>query len=269
MKDKIDPVEVAKFENETWSRCASGYIEGFGALVAEAIDSILAEASVKNGTFCLDVGTGPGNTAKSASELGARTIGIDFSDTMLAEARVRNPELEFLNASAEKLPFADDEFDAVVGNYILHHSGEPEKILSDSFRVLKPGGKAAFTVWSKPEKLEAFGLFFGAVGEHLGSPDLPHGPLFGISDFDHFHHLLREAGFTKTSVRELPTVWKTPSISSYLRAFHDWANLNVVDKEIREKIEETILKSSGRYQSEGVYYIPNPSILLSGTKAIY
>ena len=185
---------------------------------------------------------------------------------MLSEARRRNPDIDFLNSTAEELPFPDGKFNAVVGNYILHHSGEPEKVLSESLRVLKPGGKAAFTVWASPEKLEAFGLFFGAVGEHVEAPELPHGPLFGVSDFNAFHQLLCDAGFRDTSVEELSTAWRTSSIESYISAFRDWANLHTLPDDLRKRIEDKTLKLAERYQSEGIYSIPNPTILISGAK---
>ena len=49
MEQLIDPEEVARFENATWSRCARGYMDGFGALAGEAIRPLLDEVNVSDG----------------------------------------------------------------------------------------------------------------------------------------------------------------------------------------------------------------------------
>jgi ubiquinone/menaquinone biosynthesis C-methylase UbiE len=150
---------------------------------------------VSAGHRVLDVGTGPGLVAAVAAKRGAEVIGIDFSEAMVEEARRRYPGLTFQTAAGESLPFDANSFDAVVGNFVLHHASEPEQVLREAFRVLRSGRRVGFTVWSDPAKLEAFGLFFAAVEQHAGAAELPHGPLFGISDFAHFHRLLHSAGF--------------------------------------------------------------------------
>ncbi len=177
-------------------------MEGFGPLVGEAVEPLLDEVKINQGDRVLDLGTGPGLTAEAAAQRGAEVLGIDFSETMIAEARRLHPEIEFRKAAAETLPYEDGEFDAVVGNFVLHHSGNPEGVLAEAYRVLRPGGRMGMTVWGDPATLEAFGLFFAAVEEHAGSAELPHGPLFGVSDFAVFHRMVQDAGFRNSSVRE-------------------------------------------------------------------
>lgn len=126
MQDQFDAAEVARFENATWSRCAKGYMNGFGALVAEGIGPLLDQVEVTDGDRVLDLGTGPGLVAAEAAERGADPVGIDFSEAMLAEAR---------------------------------------------------------------------------------RAELPHGPLFGVSEFNVFHDIVRQAGFRDSSVREVPIAW--------------------------------------------------------------
>ncbi len=266
MQNQFNAEEVSQFENATWSRCARGYTEGFGALVAEAIDPLLDEVSVSAVDRLLDVGTGPGLVAARAAARGAFVIGIDFSEDMLTEARRLNPEIEFRAGAAEGLPFKDGEFDEVVGNFVLHHSSQPDEVLKEAFRVLRPGGRIGFTVWADPSKLEAFGLFFAAVEEHAGAAELPHGPLFGVSDFAVFHAMARDAGFRNTSVRELQIAWRTPSIDSYLAAFGDWSNLDTFPTDVHRAIERTVRERASAYRDGDVFVIPNPAILMSAVK---
>jgi SAM-dependent methyltransferase len=82
----------------------------------------------------------------------------------------------------------------VLANLTVHHLGDPDKFLTEAFRILRPGGRLAFTVWAEIAKLEAFGLFFGAVEEHGNPDDLPHGPLFGMSDFAVFRSMVEKTG---------------------------------------------------------------------------
>jgi len=263
---KFDPVEVARFENETWSRCAEGYLDGFHQLLGAGIEPLLDAAAVGKGQRILDVGTGPGTVASEAGRRGAEAVGVDFSESMLAEARRLHPDLEFRLGAAEALPFEEGEFDAVVGNFMLHHSGEPEKVLTESLRVLRPGGRMAFTVWADPAKLEAFGLFFAAVGEHAGAAELPHGPLFGVSDFGAFHAMARDAGFRDSEVREIDLAWRTSSIDSFLDAFRDWADLGSFAPAVREAIESTVRERAAAYLEGDLYVMPNPAILVSATR---
>lgn len=193
-------------------------------------------------------------------------IAVDFSPQMLAEARRLYPTIEIREATAEALPFADGGFDAVVGNSVLHHCGRPQQVLEEAYRVLAPGGKVAFTVWAAPPTLEAFGLYFAAVEEHAGSAELPHGPLFGISDFNVFHNMLRQARFADTSVREIATAWRTPSLAPYLAAFGDWANLGAFPRDQQAAITNTVRERASAYRADGGYILPNPTILLSATR---
>lgn len=266
MQDRFDAETVARFENETWSRCAKGYMDGFGALVAEGIAPLLDEVKVRRGDRVLDVGTGPGLVASMAAERGANPVGLDFNEAMLAEARRIHPEIEFHAGSAEDLPFGDEEFDAVVGNFVLHHSGDPNKVLREAFRVLRPEGRTGFTVWADLSKLEAFGLFLTAVEEHAGAAEVPHGPLFGVSDFTVFNEMARDAGFRDPSVREIQIAWRTHSIDSFLAAFRDWANLEAFPRDMRHAIEGTVRERAGAYRHGDAFTMPNPAILVSAVK---
>ena len=265
-ENHFDPKEVARFEHATWSRCAGTYVDGFGALMREAVEPLLEAAGIAGGDNVLDLGTGPGLTAAAAAERGAEVVGIDFSEKMVQEARRRYPGLDFEVAAAESLPYADGRFSAVIGNFVLHHLGQPDLALSESCRVLQQGGRAAFTVWGDPSKLEAFGLFFSAVEEHAGSAQLPHGPLFGISDFDVFRQMIRDAGFRESHVHEIDIAWRTPDIETYLNSFADWANLEEFPESTRGAIESTVRESAEQHRSGALFVLPNPAILVSAVK---
>ena len=224
--------------------------------MSEAIVPLLDEVRVSEADRVLDVGTGPGLVAAAAAARGADVVGIDFSQAMLATARRLHPHLEFQAVPAESLPFHDGSFDAVVGNFVLHHSAKPKEVLREAFRVLRVGGRAGFTVWADLSKLEAFGLFFAAVVEHAGSAELPHAPLFGVSDFDVLHQMVSLAGFRESSVRDLPIVWRASSMNSFVTSFRDWANLNAFPEQVRDKIEATVRERAKSYRSGDAFVMP-------------
>jgi demethylmenaquinone methyltransferase/2-methoxy-6-polyprenyl-1,4-benzoquinol methylase len=97
------------------------------------------------GDRVLDVATG---TAAVALELvrrkGCTVVGVDQSPGMLAEARRRTAgRVELVEASAESLPFADGEFDALTFTYLLRYVADPAATLRELARVVRPGGTVA------------------------------------------------------------------------------------------------------------------------------
>jgi SAM-dependent methyltransferase len=264
--DAPDPQEVARFEHATWTRCADSYADGFGPLTVEAIGPLLDEARVTGGARVLDLGTGPGFVAASAHARGADALGLDFSEAMVETARRLHPGVAYQVASADSLPLGDGSFDAVVSNFMLHHTAHPDAVLREACRVLRPGGRFAFTVWADLARLEAFGLFLAAVEEQAGAAELPHGPLFGVSDEGFFLQMMREAGFAEAAVRELPVAWRTSSLDSYLSAFRDWADLATFPPDVRGRIEHKVREGAAAYRVGEEFVMPNPAVLVSGVR---
>lgn len=255
--------EVAAFEHETWSRCAPTYAAGFGRLTAAAVEPLLDRADVGDGTRLLDVGVGTGVAAAAALSRGAHVCGVDFSEAMLTEARQRVPAAGLRLGSADDLPYEDDRFDAIVANCVLHHLARPEDALREAHRVLTPGGRVAATVWGPIESLEAFGLFFAAVEDVLGAAELPHGPLFGVTDEDRLGALFGDAGFSRIRIELLPTRWSMDGIDTLLHALGTWAQLDAVPSDARAGIERDVREAAAERYGTGPVSIPNPMLLVS------
>jgi SAM-dependent methyltransferase len=114
----------------------------------QANDALLAALAIRKRIRFLDVASGTGYLAAAASARGANVLGIDFAAAMVELATRPNPELTFKAGSAEDLPFASGTFDAVGCNFGMHHFPHPEKALAEASRVLRAGGRIAFTVWA-------------------------------------------------------------------------------------------------------------------------
>jgi demethylmenaquinone methyltransferase / 2-methoxy-6-polyprenyl-1,4-benzoquinol methylase len=107
----------------------------------------------------LDVATGTGMVAvELVRRYGCSVVGLDQSEEMLGGARAKlaaRPELgaliELVNGEAERLPFADGEFDALTFTYLLRYVDDPGATLAELARVVKPGGRMASLEFAVPE----------------------------------------------------------------------------------------------------------------------
>ncbi len=107
--------------------------------------------SIPTGGVALDVGSGPGNvTASLARAAGpdGLALGVDISEPMLSRAvsAEAGPNVGFLRADAQRLPFRDESFDAAVSLAVLQLIPNPAATLAEIVRVLKPGGRVAIMV---------------------------------------------------------------------------------------------------------------------------
>jgi ubiquinone/menaquinone biosynthesis C-methylase UbiE len=191
----IEEDAFTAFEVAGWDAKASGYDGFFGQITSRLVDPLLDAAEVRPGVRMLDVAAGPGYAAARGAERGATVVGVDIAEEMVRLASRRHPGLDFRVANAEALPFPDDSFDAVVGNFVLLHLARPEQAVGEVFRVLVPGGRVALTVWDVPERTRLFGVFLDAVAEAGAEPpaEIPVGPpFFRFSDDQEFIRLLGE-----------------------------------------------------------------------------
>ena len=98
----------------------------------------------------LDIAAGTGTSSVALAKTGADVIALDFSQGMVEEGRRRNPDLQFVQGDAEKLPFGDAEFDAVTISFGLRNVQQPEVAIAEMLRVLKPGGRVVICEFSRP-----------------------------------------------------------------------------------------------------------------------
>jgi SAM-dependent methyltransferase len=204
MSTDIDADAFNAFEAAGWEARAERYHRHLGAMTAPVIEPLLDAAGVARGRRVLDVATGPGDAAAACAVRGASVVGVDVAGAMVALARRLRPELEFRQADAERLPFGDGEFDAVVANFLILHVGRPERVAAELARVLAPSGRLALSTWDVPSRGRLVGVLADAVRQAGAAPpaDLPPGPpLFRFADEAEFARLLTGAGLEEVEVR--------------------------------------------------------------------
>ena len=199
-----DPAAFDAFEEAGWgTKEAAGYDALAGRVTSRLADPLLDAVGAGPGKRVLDIATGPGYVAARAAERGADSVGLDFSETMLALARSRSPNVEFVRGDATELPFPDDSFDAATCAFLLLHLGRPKAAVAEAARVLAPGGRAAFSVWDDPSRSRWLGVVFDALAAAGARPpdDVPPGPpIFRFADNSEFTWLLTDAGLADVAI---------------------------------------------------------------------
>jgi arsenite methyltransferase len=110
-----------------------------------------ALARLNPGETVLDLGSGGGiDVLLSARRVGptGKAYGLDMTDEMLALARENQrraglANVEFLKGQIEEIPLPDDSVDVIISNCVINLSANKDCVLSEAFRVLKPGGRFA------------------------------------------------------------------------------------------------------------------------------
>ena len=118
----------------------------------------------------LDVGSGPGAlTTELVRRLGsASVVAVDPSESFVEAARERHPGVDVRRATAEELPFGDDEFDTALAQLVVHFMGDPVAGLREMARVTRQGGVVAACVWDHAGGLGPLSPFWDSARE-LGS----------------------------------------------------------------------------------------------------
>jgi len=261
------------FEHAGWERAADHYGDAFGGLTSQTIPSLLAAADVRRGTHVLDVASGPGYVAAEAAALGAVPVGVDFAAEMVALAARRCPTLTFQQGDAEALSFGERTFDAVTINFGVLHLARPDTALAEACRVLKPGGRCAFTVWATPDVSVGFGIVLKAIERH-GRMDvpLPDGPpFFRFSDAAEASRSMIAAGFASPRVETVPLVWRLTSRDALFDAFlhgavRTAALLRGQTPDALTSIRRAIAEGADRYRKGNSIELPMAAVLTSALR---
>jgi ubiquinone/menaquinone biosynthesis C-methylase UbiE len=166
---------------------------------AERRASIFVErCRLAPGRRALEIGCGTGIFLEKVASSGARLVGLDLSEDLLAKARARLgavPNVALHRGNAEHLPYAHASFDAVYGSSVLHHL-DLDRALREVLRVLRPGGLCAFTEPNVVNPQVALMFRLGLTKKYFGvSPD--------EMAFSRFRALgaLKRAGFAEPHLR--------------------------------------------------------------------
>lgn len=257
----------ARFEHDGWERVAARYDGVWTSLTTRFGAALLDAVGVDAGVQLLDLACGPGHLTAAAARRGAEARGLDFAPAMLQVARAHYPALEFLEGDAQRLPFAAATFDRVVMNFGVLHLPDPDRAFAEARRVLKPGGRYGFTVWTGPAKNRGMGIVSEAVaacGHAPPLPGIPEGPdRLRFAEEGECRRSLAAAGFPAEAVefatREL--VWTVPTPAFLFEAQRDAAVrtaavLTAQPPEVQARIRAAVERDVQQYATADGFGVP-------------
>ncbi len=207
----------------------------------EATRELLELCHLSEDQYVLDVGCGSGKTAcYIARRYGCSVVGIDVLERMIDRANERAQRegvqgVRFRAADAQDLPFEEDLFDVVLGEFITGLLDDKRRAVSEYVRVVKPGGYVGLNeaTWVKTppptELAEYLRHTFGVAGEMLSSDD--------------WAELLKGAGLRDVVVRarEVDALGsKMEGLKDVLTVWHRVLYLYVRSPAFRRFIKETL-----------------------------
>jgi SAM-dependent methyltransferase len=171
------------------------------------------------GQRVLDVGCGPGVlVAELVRRRGSAAVAaVDPSEPFVAAARARNPGVGIEVASAEQLPFGDDEFDAALAQLVVHFMSDPVAGLTEMARVTRPGGVIAACVWDHAGGGGPLSVFWNAV--RADDPEVDDESRRAGARQGHLAELLEAAGLNDIEETVLSVAIEHPSFEEWWDPF--------------------------------------------------
>jgi SAM-dependent methyltransferase len=156
------------------------------------------------GAAVADVGCGAGRAAVELAGRGFAAAGVDPDANMLAIARQRYPDVRFVRAGAEALPFEDGELHGYRADKVLHALKSPADAVAEASRVLAPDGRIVLigqdwdTIAVDADDLRLTRTIMRCIADSIPSPTAARG----------FRALLVDAGFADVEVDAVPMLFE-------------------------------------------------------------
>lgn len=244
------------------------------ALFEQWTHQVADAARIAVGQEVLDVACGTGRLARAASaRVGPRgsVTAVDLNPAMLEVAASLAPEIEWREAPAESLPFADETFDAVISQFGLMFFEDRQAALREMNRVLRSGNHLAVAVFDSTDRVEAYGemarVFDRNVGESVG--DALRYP-FSLGDVGELESLFTAAGMPDVQIESHVGVGRFDSVQQMVMGdVAGWfpvAGIEVDEKSLSAIVEDAEVSLRRFVQSDGSVEFPLPVHIMIAQK---
>lgn len=247
---------------------------------ATQTERLLAVVALSRGDRVLELACGPGGTGLAAADQVGPDGEVVISDVAEAMATIAgqraaarglgNVATAVLDIEAIEQP--DESFDAVLCREGLMFAVAPDQAVGEIFRVLRPGGRAAASVWAPPADNPWLGEMLDAASAVIGMPMPPPGVPgpFSLADAD-LGALLTAAGFADVEVEDVPVPHRTGSFEEYWSLTSDLAGplaslLAGLDEETVSAIQDRVRAAFAAYTTDAGLDIPGVSRMVSGRR---
>ena len=277
-----DPDEQRARGRESWERAAPGWdrradgVRDWGLPVSAAM---LDALDLVPGERVLELAAGPGDTGFMAAERirpGGELISSDGSEAMLEVARRRAAtagldNVEFRQLELEWIDLETATVDAVLCRWGIMLIVDPEAAAREIRRVLRPGGRAALSVWDAPERNPWTTIPSQAMTDlgHAPPPDRNAPGMFALAGEGRLAELLQGAGFVEVSISPVALERRFQSAEEYLEETVDLsANMAAaftdLDSGQRAEVLERIGAAAGAFRAgDGSLVLPGSSLVAS------
>ena len=224
------------------------------------------------GETILELASGPGDTGfAAAARLGdsGRLLSTDFAEGMVAAAKRRSEELGLANIEhrvidGQEIELPDASVDGVLCRWGYMLMPDPPRALAETSRVLRPGGRVAFSVWADARD-NPWAAVAGRVAVELGfaeppEPDAP-GP-FRLGDIAQVRALVEAAVFASFEIEDVALTWRYASFDEYWVTSRDLSftlttMLLTLDESDTERLRELTQQALASYTgADGSITIP-------------
>ena len=234
---------------------------------------LLDAVGCASGLQVLDVACGTGLVSSLAASIGAAATGVDFSAAMVAQSRKQYPLISFAEADAENLPFPNGSFDRVVIGFGVHHFPNPQLAIAQAHRVLRTGGRLAFTVWAATDHALQQLLPDAIRQSGVDGTSLPVPPKGDINEVQSCLSLLRGAGFGlgNTSAQKLEKLVVVESAARLIELMlkgtaRSSALIRAQPPDVLPCVIAALDAALQTYKAGTVFNVPAVAILAVGTR---
>lgn len=155
-------------QQATW---AAGNYAIIGSSLQIVGEELCEALDLRSGSRVLDVAAGNGNASLAAARRWCQVTSTDYVPALLERGKVRAEAegyaIEFQEADAENLPFAESSFDVVLSTFGVMFTPDQERSAAEMFRVCRPGGKIGVACWTPASFV---GQIFTLIGKYLPPP---------------------------------------------------------------------------------------------------
>ncbi|MCK5279210.1 MAG: class I SAM-dependent methyltransferase [Cyclobacteriaceae bacterium] len=169
-------------------------------------DYVLDFLNLNNSIKLLDIGCGSGLFCDLAHSKETHVTGLDASDKLIEQAKIRNPSVNFMVGEMEEIPFESKAFDIVCGFNSFQYASSIKDALIEAKRVLKDKGKLVAMIWGNKEECEVAG-YMKALGSLLPPPPPGAPGPFALSENKLLERLLEEAGLRIIDNIDIESIW--------------------------------------------------------------